>query len=89
MAVSQACSALSSLIQNAQLKGSTSIELLQIGRSAPGTTAPIFYATLEDEIVSYIGAGESLKQVGRENHSVAERGIDNPGIQILQVLSSF
>lgn len=77
-------SALSSLIKGAPLSSTTSIELLQIGRSLPDTAVPIFHQIFEDEIVSYVALGERSEQTGHESNSASTPpGLDKPALQIL------
>jgi hypothetical protein len=82
-------SALASLIQNSPLENPTSIELLKIGHSASGATAPVFHATVGDDIVSHIATGGTARDVPRGEGAAAQIGIDTPELQILQVISSL
>jgi hypothetical protein len=86
MATTGTTAALSSLIEKVPRMTPTSIELFQVGHSAPGTEVPIFHAILGDEILSYIALGEGLEQAGCKSHSASvSPGIDKPAYQILQV----
>jgi hypothetical protein len=79
--------ALSSLTKCAPLGSMTSIELLQIGRSAPAATVPILHEMVGDDIISRIALGEcSDRGHGESNSAFSSPGIDDPALQILQVI---